>query len=124
MNNMKKATLIFVVFLVSVISLAWASPFIYEWMSPEIPIVAGLTGEVTWTGTPIVGETITITVTIDNPTASDVSGTLVVTVYEADDTLDQELFNGGITVLTTGFTNDYTWTANLGNHYANATFTG
>jgi len=93
-------------------------------MSPEIPIVAGLTGEVTWTGSPIVGETITITVTIDNPTASDVSGTLVVTVYEADDTLDQELFNGGITVLTTGFTNDYTWTANLGNHYANATFTG
>ena len=95
----------------------------YQWWSPEIPVAEGLTATLEWSGNPIVGETITITLSITNPSGSDISGTLVVEIYENDQTtLDTELFNSAITVLTTGYSDSYIWTANLGSHYAKATF--
>ena len=128
MNKMKKATLLFAVFLASVISLAWASPFLYEWWSTEIVVTEeGLSGTVEWSGTPVVGNTLTITVTITNPTATDVTGTLTVEIYDTSDLTSpiEQVFTGDITVLLGDIWSDsYTWTAILGNYKAKATFTG
>jgi len=113
-----KVTVIFMAFVLFV-GVVYALTLI-EW-TEVIPVIEQPILNVVWSGNAIVGEPITITVTIT--TQSEVTGNLLVEVYEGDKTtLDQELYSGAITVSTTGFTDSYTWTANLGDHYGKATF--
>lgn len=101
-----------------------ASPYI--WSSEEITVTEDITISGSLSGTAlIVGDFLTVTVTITNPTGALVSGTLLVEMWTSDEaSMVEELFNGIIDVLTTeDFVGNYDWTAILGTYKAKATFT-
>ena len=122
MNKKTLAVILLIACLAGII-VAWAvSPYI--WWSDEISVSEDITGIVTAPTTAVIDETITVTVTINNPTGTPVSGTLLVEIWTSDEaTWIAEIGNEDITVPIVGDSYEYTWVAVVGNYKAKATFT-